>query len=207
VLGVLVSALPIRARVAGKAVFYFGLIFFALDLVSAQLALLQDRRLFKEWLALAETPWLGMVMGLVFTALIQSSSVTTGVAILLVQQGLLPPPAAVPLVIGANMGSTSTALIASLGMSPAARATAIANTFFNACGVLIYLPFLESFAQAMVAWAGNPGVAVAWAHLVFNLTVAAVFLVTLDWFEPRLRAWLATDSGSFTNAEPSQGRL
>lgn len=207
VLGALVSVLPIRVQVAGKAVFYFGLIFFALDLISAELKLLHDQPFFKEWLALAETPWLGVVSGLVFTALIQSSSVTTGVAILLVQQGLLPPHAAVPIVIGANLGSTSTALIASLGMSPAARATAIANSLFNAGGVLIYAPFLESFARGMVALAGDPGIAVAWAHLIFNLTIAAVFLATLDWVEPRLQTWLSGDSRSFAAARSGQGRL
>ncbi len=195
VLGALVSALPVRGRVVGKAVFYFGLIFFALDLVSAELKLLQDQPLFKEWLALAETAWLGVVSGLVFTALIQSSSVTTGVAILLVQQGVLPPQAAIPIVIGANVGSTTTALIASVGMKPVARATATANSLFNVVGVLIYFPFLDSFARAVVAFAADPGIAVAWAHVIFNLTIAALFLVTLDWVEPRLRDWLSADSG------------
>jgi len=194
VLGALVSALPVRVRVVGKAVFYFGLIFFALDLVSAELKLLQDQPLFKEWLALAETAWLGVVSGLVFTALIQSSSVTTGVAILLVQQGVLPPQAAIPIVIGANVGSTTTALIASVGMKPVARATATANSLFNVVGVLIYFPFLDSFARTVVAFAADPGIAVAWAHLIFNLTIAAVFLVTLDWVEPRLRDWLSAHS-------------
>ena len=195
VLGALVSALPVRVRVLGKAVFYFGLIFFALDLVSAELEHLQDQPFFREWLALAETAWLGVVSGLVFTAVIQSSSVTTGVAILLVQQGVPPAQAAIPIVIGANVGSTTTALIASVGMKAVARATATANSLFNVVGVLIYFPFLDWFARAVVAFAADPGIAVAWAHLIFNLTIAAVFLVTLDWVEPRLRDWLSADSG------------
>jgi Na+/phosphate symporter len=98
VLGALITLLPIRARVVGKAVFYFGLIFFALDLISAELKPLQNRPQFHGQVCLPA--------GLVFTALVQSSSVTTGLAILLVQQGLLPPQAAIPIVIGANMGST-----------------------------------------------------------------------------------------------------
>ena len=88
VLGAVVSAVPTRLRVIGKAVFYFGLIFFALDLISTELKPLQDQPAFKAWIALAQAPWLGVLTGLVFTALIQSSSVTTGVAILLVQQGV-----------------------------------------------------------------------------------------------------------------------
>ena len=92
VLGAVVSAVPTRLRVIGKAVFYFGLIFFALDLISAELEPLQSHPAFKAWIALAQAPWLGVLTGLVFTALIQSSSVTTGVAILLAQQGVMPRP-------------------------------------------------------------------------------------------------------------------
>jgi phosphate:Na+ symporter len=190
VLGALLSMLPVRAKVAGQAIFYFGLIFFALDLVSAQLKPLQDQPAFREWIALAQAPWLGLLSGLVFTALVQSSSVTTGLAILLVQQGILRPEAAIPIVVGANVGSTSTALIASIGLSGVARAAAIANVLFNATGALIFAPILGPFARTMVHWAREPGIAVAWAHLMFNLTIAAVFLVTLDWVEPRLRRWL-----------------
>jgi len=193
VLGALISTLPTRVRVFGKAVFYFGLIFFALNLISAELKPLQDRPAFREWLALAEAPWLGVLAGLVLTAIVQSSSVTTGMAILLVQQGILGPQAAIPIVIGANVGSTSTALMASLSMSPVARATAFANLLFNAAGMLIYLPFLTPFSHAMVDMTGDPGAAVASAHLIFNLTIAFVFLVTLDWVEPRLRACLSAD--------------
>jgi len=113
-LGALLSALPNRWSIAGKAVFYFGLIFFALDLISSELKPLQEQAAFVEWLERAQTPWLGVLVGLVFTAVVQSSSVTTGVAILLVLQGVLPAEAAIPVVVGANVGSTSTALLASV---------------------------------------------------------------------------------------------
>jgi Na/Pi-cotransporter len=141
VFGAVVSAVPTRLQILGKAVFYFGLIFFALDLISTELKPLQNQPAFKAWIALAQAPWLGVLTGLVFTALIQSSSVTTGVAILLVQQGLMPPEAAIPIVIGANVGSTSTALMASFGMQPTARATAASNFLFNAVGAIVFFPF------------------------------------------------------------------
>jgi phosphate:Na+ symporter len=193
VLGALISVLPIRGNVTGKAIFYFGLIFFALDLISTELKPLQNRAELKEWLALAETPWAGVLAALAFTAWVQSSSVTTGLAILLVQQSVLPAQAAVPIVIGANVGCTSTALMASLGMSPIAGATATTNFLFNAAAVLLYFPFLRPFSGAMLDLAANPGIAVAWAHLLFNLTIALIFLLTLSWVEPRLRNWLSAD--------------
>lgn len=210
VLGALVSTLPLRARVAGKPIFYFGLIFFALDLVSAQLQPLRDQPAVMEWLALARAPWLGVLGGLIVTAIVQSSSVTTGVAILLAQQGALPPEAAIPMVIGANVGSTSTALVASLGMGAAARATAVANFLFNLAGTVVFFPFLGPFARAVVDMAGNPGMAVAWAHLLFNLTVALVLLVALDWVEPRLGSWLTSERaprpGSARDSEAASAR-
>lgn len=187
VLGALCSALPHRVKLLGKSVFYFGLIFFALDLISEQLKPLQQEPLFMEWLALAQAPWLGLVTGLVFTAVVQSSSVTSGVAILLAQQGVLPAEAAIPIVIGANVGSTSTALFASLGMNPVARATAVANVLFNALGAALYFPFLPAFSHAMVSIAADPGLAVACAHLVFNLSISLAFLAAMPWVEPLLR--------------------
>lgn len=188
VAGALLSALPWRASIAGKALFYFGLVFFSLDLISAELKPLREMPAFTRWLALAQEPWLGVLTGLVFTALIQSSSVTTGVAILLVQQGTLSPEAAIPIVVGSNMGSTSTALIASAGMNAVARATARANLLFNTAGVLLIFPFLGPFSQAVVSFAGQPAFAVALAHLLFNAALALLFLPLLPRLEPWLRA-------------------
>jgi phosphate:Na+ symporter len=186
VAGALVSLLPFRFKFLGKAIFYFGVIFFALNLVSDKLKPLSDAPVFQEWLGRAEAPWLGVLIGLAFTALVQSSSVTTGLAILLVQQGVLPAVAAIPIVVGSNIGTTSTGLIASLGMKPVARATAAANLFFNAAGVLIYFPFLRPFSRLMVDWFGAGSMSVAWAHLIFNVTVGLAFLLLLDKVEPML---------------------
>jgi Na/Pi-cotransporter len=184
VAGALLSLLPSRWNFLGKAVFYFGLIFFALNLVSTHLKPLSNAPVFQEWLGRAEAPWLGVLVGLVLTALVQSSSVTTGLAILLVQQGILPAVAAIPIVVGSNIGPTSTGLIASLGMKPVARAMAAANLFFNAAGVLIYFPFLRPFSRLMVDWFGAGSMSVAWAHLIFNVTVGLAFLLLLDKVEP-----------------------
>jgi phosphate:Na+ symporter len=184
--GALLSLLPSRWNFLGKAVFYFGLIFFALNLVSTHLKPLSNAPVFQEWLGRAEAPWLGVLVGMIFTAVVQSSSVTTGLAILLVQQGILPAVAAIPIVVGSNIGTTSTGLIASLGMKPVARATAAANLLFNLVGVLIYFPFLRPFSRLMVDWFGAGSMSVAWAHLIFNVTIGLMFLLLLDRVEPVL---------------------
>ncbi len=182
VFGTILSALPTRWKIFGRTAFYFGFIFFSLDLVSGTLKPLQQLPLFRELLTQVRSPLTGVVAGLLITAILQSSSIATGLAILLVQQEMLAPTAAIPIVLGANIGTTSTALLASLSMSRTAKRTAVANLVFNFVGVAMFLPFLAEFSAAVVAHSNGPGLAVAWAHLIFNLVLVVVMLVLLRGF-------------------------
>lgn len=194
VIGGLVSLVPFRIKVLGQAIFYFGLIFFTLDLLNGALGPLRDLPIFMEWLARADNLWLALLFGIVFTAVVHSSSVAVGVCILFVQQGLLPPASAVAIVVGANIGTTSTALLASMHLSAGAKATAWANFLFNLTGVLLYLPFLHWFADWLHSRTSSPPMTVAWAHLIFNLTVALLFLALLGRIAPLLRRALLPNS-------------
>jgi Na/Pi-cotransporter len=142
VLGTVLSAIPTRFKVLGKAAFYFGFIFFSLDLVSYTLKPLAQSPVFAEVLSRSNTPLMGVLAGMVVTGIVQSSSITTGICILLVQQTILPATAAIPIVIGANIGTTATALVASIKMQKTARQVALVNLCFNTFGVLLFLPFL-----------------------------------------------------------------
>jgi Na/Pi-cotransporter len=188
VFGTLLSALPTRFRMLGKAAFYFGFIFFSLDVVSFTLKPLAQNPVFVEMLSRSSTPLMGALAGMLVTALVQSSSITTGLCILLVQQNIMMPAAAIPIVIGANIGTTVTALVASLKMQTTARRVAMANLCFNAFGVVLFLPFLGWFAGKMVEFAGEPGMAVAWAQLIFNAVMTLVILVLLRLFPKQLEA-------------------
>lgn len=161
------------------------MIFFALDLISTELKPLRDQAWFTALLLQAETPLLGMLIGALFTALVQSSSVTTGLAIVLVQQGFLSPVAAISIVVGANVGSTSTALIASLAMNNAAKRTALANLIFNLVGAILFYIAIQPVAS-MISSLAEAGMVVAIVHLVFNLTIAAVFLPFIGLVERQL---------------------
>jgi len=186
VLGALLSALPTRLKMLGKAAFYFGFIFFSLDVVSFTLKPLAQNPVFAEVLARSSTPFTGVVAGTLITAIIQSGSITTGLCILLVQQNVLAATAAIPIVIGANIGTTATALLASAKMQKTARRVAVANLCFNAFGVVLFLPFLRQFAERVVEFAGEPGMAVAWAQLIFNIVMVLLVLVLLRIFERKL---------------------
>lgn len=189
VLGTLLSALGSeRWRCVGKPVFYFGFIFFSLDLISTALQPLQASALWQQALGRVDALPAALLAGALMTALLQSSSVTVGIAILLVQQQLLAPDAAIAAAIGANVGTTATGLLASLRMDAAARRTALANLLFNLAGVLAISPLLASFAGLALRMGETPALAVAWAHLLFNCATA---LLTLPLLGPRgLGGWI-----------------
>ena len=193
VLGALLSALPTRLKILGKAAFYFGFIFFSLDVVSFTLKPLSQNPVFAELLARSSTPFMGAVAGMLITAIIQSGSITTGLCILLVQQNVLAAAAAIPIVIGANIGTTATALLASAKMQKTARRVAMANLCFNAFGVVIFLPFLRQFSEKAVDFAGEPGMAVAWAQLIFNVVMVLLVLVLLRIFDRSMARFDSSD--------------
>ena len=122
VFGTLLSTLPTRFKIFGKAAFYFGFIFFSLDIVSLTLKPLAQNPVFAEVLSRSRTRLMGLLAGMLITALVQSSNITTGLSILLVQQNILAAAAAIPIVIGANIGTTATALAASIKMQKTASA-------------------------------------------------------------------------------------
>jgi len=186
VFGTVLSALPTRFKILGKAAFYFGFIFFSLDVVSSTLKPLAQNPVFAEVLSRSSTPLMGVLAGMVITAVVQSSSITTGICILLVQQNVLAGTAAIPIVVGANIGTTATALVASIKMQRTARRVAVANLCFNAFGVLLFLPFLGWFAAEVVEFAGEPSMAVAWAQLIFNVVMTIAVLLLLRIFQRRL---------------------
>ena len=201
VFGTLLSALPTRFKILGKTFFYFGFIFFSLDVVSYTLKPLAQNAMFTEVLRRSSTPLMGVLAGALITAIVQSSSITTGLCILLVQQNLLAATAAIPIVIGANIGTTATALVASIKMQRTARRVALTNLCFNAFGVVLFLPFLGWFATRVVDFAGEPGMAVAWAQLIFNVVMSLAVLLLLRIFHHQLETLDAhNESSAFTAA-------
>jgi len=180
--GFLVGIFGRRYRFLGKPLFYFGLVFFSLNLISTALTPFQNDPeligLVTEYSALP----LAILIGFLVTAAVQSSAITTGLAVILAQQGLLTLPQAIPLLLGANIGSTTTTLIASARMNLYSRRAAVAHFLFNLGGVLLILPFLALFTDFVVSIGGSEAQMVANAHLTFNLITAAVFLLFIGRF-------------------------
>jgi phosphate:Na+ symporter len=180
--GFLLSLVPSRASIFGKSIFYFGFVFFTLNLIASSLQPLQDEPALVGYLTRPQNPLLAILAGCVFTAVIQSSSVTTGLAIIFTQQGLLSLENAVPLVMGSNIGTCATAVIAMFNMDLAARKTALSHLLFNIGGVVIFLPVVLLWGDRVSTLGQRPALALANFHLLFNLVTSALFLAMINPF-------------------------
>jgi phosphate:Na+ symporter len=161
----------------GQAVLGFGLIFLGLKLMIEGMEPLKDSPLAAQvLLAFAETPILGIAAAAVFAAVVASSAATIGLAIALAAHGLLPLAGAVPLVLGANIGTCATALTAALGSTTEAKRVAVAHISFKLLGAAVVLPFLEPFVD-LAAWsAADLPRQIANAHTFFNVGISLLFL-------------------------------
>lgn len=197
IIGFALSFVRSRISVFGKSVFYFGFVFFSLNLISASLEPLQNEPLLKNYLLQPQNPLFAILVGCLFTAAVQSSSVTTGLSIVFVQQGLLSLENAVPLIMGANIGTTATALIAMMNMDAAARKTALSHFIFNVGGVLIFLPVLFVFGPRLSAFDTNPAIALANIHLAFNVLTSVIFVALIRPFTRLVEVLLGEDKLEF----------
>lgn len=184
-LGFFMKLLSNRAvlKFTGSALLGFGLLFYGLEVMSdAMLPLRSQANLINALLKL-ETPVLGILAGLIFTAIIQSSSAFIGILIVLATQGLLSLEAAVPLLLGANIGTTATAILASLKSGYESKRVAVTFFFIKLFGVLLILPWIPGYTHLVdklsIYISGNEielSRKIANAHTLFNIGVSIILL-------------------------------
>jgi phosphate:Na+ symporter len=166
----------------GQAVLGFGFIFLGMKVMNDGLTPLANNDLTRQvLLALAGNPFLGLLAGAVLSASMASSAATIGLALSLGQQGLLPLAAAIPLVLGANIGTCATALAASLRSSSDARRVAVAHIAFKLLGVALVLPFITPLTNLIAHTAADPARQIANSHTLFNVAISALFLPFAPW--------------------------
>ncbi|WP_232023443.1 Na/Pi cotransporter family protein [Thiomicrorhabdus aquaedulcis] len=179
-----------RKKALGDLIMGLGLIFFGVSLMSEGMAPLRDYPPFLDLMQQMQNPFYGILLGLVFTALVQSSSATIAVVIVMASNGFLTLPAGIALVLGADIGTTITALLAAIGKSREALRAALIHVQFNIYGVLIWLPFIPELANMAVAISAHATVSdgsvamlaentpreIANANTLFKVVCLAVFL-------------------------------
>ncbi|CEN47655.1 Na/Pi cotransporter family protein [Capnocytophaga canis] len=179
VLGTLISMIPAKVSVVGKSIFYFGFIFFSLAYIGEAMEPIKKDPMLIQVLSKASNPLLGILYGILITVIIQSSSVVVGLVIVLLSQGTITIDSAIPIVIGANIGTTSTALLISLRMSPISRLVALSASVFNIVGVLIIFPFFGLLESIATSFSQNPSLQVAIAFTISNSLTSLFFLFFL----------------------------
>jgi phosphate:Na+ symporter len=162
---------------AGRAVLGFGFLFLGIRLISDGTAPLKESALFRDVIeAFVGQPLLMIVIAGVLTALVASSAAVIGIAISLASAGVLPIEGALPIILGANIGTAASAMVASIGANVEARRVAVAHASFKVLGALLFLPFLDQFARLAAATAPDVARQIANAHTIFNVTLALVAL-------------------------------
>jgi phosphate:Na+ symporter len=167
-------------RHVGDVILGFGILFFGMKLMSDAMKPLRSFPGFIDLMQGLENPLLGLLVGTLFTALIQSSSAFTGVLIVLAQQQLITLEAGIPMLFGANIGTCITAGLASIGMSREAKRVALAHVLFKIAGVLLFIFWIPSFADIIrslaVTFGADIARQIANAHTIFNVSLGLVFL-------------------------------
>jgi phosphate:Na+ symporter len=178
----------------GQIVFGFGALFFGLELMGSGMKPLRSLQAFHDLtVSMSDNPLLGVLVGTIFTVVVQSSSATIGILQELFGQGLIDIKAALPVLFGDNIGTTITAVLASIGASIAARRAALTHVIFNLIGTaifMIFLPLFTNFIQYLQLTFGlNPEMTIAFAHGSFNITNTIIqfpFIAVLAWIVTKL---------------------
>jgi phosphate:Na+ symporter len=190
-----------RWKLYGQALLGLGFLFFGLYLMSKGVKPLEKcdavKQVFQNF---SHNPLSAILAGIVITSILQSSSVTVGLVIVLAQQGLIDLDAAIPLILGDNIGTTIKSQLAALNATRAAKRTAMSHTLFNALGTLIFLPFVYLGLYKKLIIEITPGDVnnlnhighfIANSHSVFNIITTIIFLCFLQvlvkvstWFVP-----------------------
>src|SRR5713226_9797178 len=166
----------------GQVVLGFGFIFLGMKVMNDGLAPLAENELTRQVLvALAGNQFLALLVGAVLSAGMASSAATIGLMLSLGHQGLLPLAAAIPVVLGANIGTCATALAASLRSSSDARRVAVAHIAFKVLGVALVFPIVAPLTVLVAQTAGDVARQIANAHTFFNVAISALFLPFAPW--------------------------
>lgn len=166
----------------GEIILGFGFIFFGMAVMSQAIAPLKSMPAFIHWLIqFGEKPLLGILASTLFTAIIQSSGATIGLCVVMASEGLLSLESAMPLVLGANVGTCVTALLSTIGATTEGKRTAVAHTMFSIFGVVVFTPILVPFEKMVVSATHAMGTdtvmrQIANGHMLFNILSALLLI-------------------------------
>ena len=168
-----------KVKNIGSILCGLGVLFVGLDLMSSALAGTEIKGFFEGLFAVIEFPILLIILGVVFTALVQSSSAATGIVIVMVGQAVLGVNNAIYIVLGATIGTCITSTLASLGASVNARRTAFIHLIINVVGTIIFTAIIWPLQDVIVHWLSgiqDPMWQITIFHIVYKVLLTIVLL-------------------------------
>jgi len=172
-----------QVRYMGSAVAGLGFVFLGMDIMSDAMSPLRSYDPFLRLMSDATNPLTAVAMGVAFTGLVQSSSATTGIVVVMAADGLISLETAIAIILGANIGTCVTALLAAIGKGSEAFRTAMVHVGVNVIGASIAVFFIPQIAAVVESISTSEVNAsprqIANAHTLFNMANTAVFLVFL----------------------------
>ena len=176
----------VKVKNAGEVILGFGILFLGLSIMGDAMTTIKESPQIVELLKSLRNPFAAMMVGFVITAILQSSSATVGIVILMASQGLLAFTICPFLVLGCNMGSCVSALIASLGGNKDAKRAAMIHFLFNVVGsavsFVILLFALTPITDGIMHMSGNdPARAVANVHTIMKVFEVAILFPFMGW--------------------------
>ncbi|MDR3600672.1 MAG: Na/Pi symporter [Desulfosporosinus sp.] len=180
--------IPTQWRFLFLSIFGLGVLFFALSLLQTGLTPLAERPAIQDFIRqLGDNHLKGVLAGTILSALLHSASATTGIVMLLTEDGRITLPTALAFIFGANIGTCFTAVLAALASSRAAQRVALFHVLLNVFGVLLFLPFVGPLAYGLTLIGGSLSRQVANAHTIFNLLSSLLAFPLLPWFTRLLK--------------------
>ncbi len=166
-----------KRKEIGKIVFGFGLLFMGLSQMKDAMSPIAQTTFFQDLiLTLEGNMFLGILVGAVMTAVVQSSSASTAILLSLAATGAISLQVAIPILFGNNIGTCVTALLSSLNANKVAKKAAFIHLSFNLIGTLIFLPLINILSQVVMYMGGDIDKQIANAHTIFNIVNAIILL-------------------------------
>jgi phosphate:Na+ symporter len=169
-------------KTVGEAVFYFGLLFFGLSLAAMTTAPLKDNEAVIHFFQETKNPLLGLGIGMLFTGIVHASVIPISLLAILAQQDLITIENALPVVLGANVGTTVTALMASAVANISGKRSAVSHLLFKCFGAIACMVFLPWLIVTLKGLSSNVAQQIVLGHFLFNFLIVVFFIFFLKPF-------------------------
>lgn len=171
---------------AGEVVIGFGILFLGISTMSSSMGALKELPAIQNLFMSLDNRFFALLLGLVITAIVQSSSVTVSIVLLLAQQGLLPLKICFFIILGCNIGACMSAMLASLSGKKNAKRAALIHLLFNIIGSIIMAVILligSNWIEALIMHisGGNLGRCVANTHTIFKVFQVIILMPFMSW--------------------------